>query len=98
MAPAWTAHTPYRQAPPPYSPLGPRASVMRRQEVLGLERGHTAGAGSGNRLTVALVLYVASREHAGDAGHRRARRRDDVALLVGLELAAQERCVRHVAD
>ena len=54
-------------------------------------------AGGGDRLPVDVILDVAAGEHAGDA-RLRAVVRDDVAVRVELELAAEERRVRRVAD
>src|SRR5687768_9554443 len=71
---------------------------VSRQEMLGLERGHAARAGRGDRLTPLLVLDVSGRKYAGHRGLRRARLRDDVALVVGADLTSEERRVRHVAD
>ena len=54
-------------------------------------------AGRGDRLPVDVILHVAAREHARHA-RLRAVVRDDVAVGVELELAAEERRVRRVAD
>ena len=43
------------------------------EEALGVDGGHAAGAGRGDRLAVDVVGDVAAREHAGDLGRRRAR-------------------------
>src|SRR5439155_26101135 len=48
-------------------------------------------------LPVDVILYVAAREHAGHA-RLRAVVRDDVAVLIELELPAEERGVRRMAD
>ena len=53
--------------------------------------------GRGDRLPVDVILHVAAREDAGDA-RLRAVVRDDVAVGVQLELTAEQRRVRRVAD
>ena len=55
----------------PTRPRSPRYSCGG-EEFLGVERGHAAGAGGGDRLAVDLVHHVAAGEHAGDAGPGRA--------------------------
>src|SRR5262249_36622889 len=94
------------EPPPPVAPAPPTparlgrsrhtarvGSMMMRQEVLGLERRHAARAGRCDRLPVLLVLHVAGREHARHRGLGRTGRREHVALVIGLELTAEERGV-----
>ena len=59
---------------------------------------HATTAGGGHGLAPAAVLDVTGGEDAGDLGLRRAGAGDQVAGLVGLELAVQERGVGDVAD
>src|SRR3989338_8222428 len=76
--------------------------LAQRGEILvGIERGHAAGRGAGAGLAVDLILHVARREHAGDAGRR------GVALLaavgadiavVHLQLPGEDVGIRLVAD
>src|SRR5262245_9671034 len=75
---------------------GPPASVA--QEALGIDGRHAAAAGGGDRLAIAVVLHVACREHPGDAGLGRLVLRQQVAVLVHLETAAEEGGVRLVAN
>ena len=63
----------------------------RGEEALGVERGHAAGAGCGDRLPVGVILNVAGCEEAGDVGGGRAWGRDEVALGVVVELVEEER-------
>src|SRR4051812_43395167 len=74
--------------------LAAAASAVMAEDLLGFERGHAARARRGDRLAVLLVLDIAGREHPRDRGLRRTRRGQDVALVVGGELAAEERRVR----
>src|SRR4051812_19466442 len=50
------------------------------KELLGVERGHAAGAGGGDRLAVDLVHHVAAGEDAGHARPRRPLRDLDIAV------------------
>ena len=68
------------------------------QVALGVEGAHTARAGGGDGLPVDVILHVADREHAGDVRLGRARLRDQVAVLVVVELVDEELRVRLVAD
>ena len=43
-----------------------RPEFLGGEELLGIERGHAAGAGGGDRLAVDFVHHVAAGEHAGD--------------------------------
>src|ERR1044071_8557828 len=55
----------YREVARSYSEAPLRnVSVMRREEVLGVERGHAAAAGGRDRLTVLLVLDIPGRKHS----------------------------------
>ena len=57
------------------------------QVALGVERAHAAGAGGGDCLAVGVVDDVADGEDPGQVGPGRARLGDDVAVLVGVDLA-----------
>src|ERR1051326_5810120 len=57
--------------------------------MLGVDGGHAAAARGGDRLAVDVVLHVAAREYAGDA-RLRAVVRDQVAVLIHLELTAEQ--------
>src|SRR5205814_6715991 len=65
--------------------------------ALGVDRGHAARAGGGNRLTIDVVLHVACGKHPR-TGRLRPVMRADVAGFVELDLAAEERGIRRVAD
>src|SRR6185369_8991450 len=65
--------------------------------VFGVERGHAAGAGGGDRLAVDVILDVAAGEDARDVGLR-AVVRDDVTVAIELELTLEQRRVRRVPD
>src|SRR5271155_5380343 len=67
------------------------------QELFRIESGHAAGARSGDRLAIAMVLYVSSNEHAGD-GSQCAVLGDEVAVSVHLQLALEHGRVWIVAD
>src|SRR5262249_350504 len=73
-------------------------SVARFQPALGIDRGHATAAGGGDRLPVHLVLHVATREYAVDAGVGALALGRDVAARVEIELALEELRVRLVAD
>src|SRR4051812_28009022 len=88
----------HRRPPAARIALALASSVVMREVLLGLQRGHAARARRGDRLAVLLVLDVAGREHPGDRGQRGARCGQDVALLVRGDLAAQEPGVGHVTD
>ena len=85
---------------PPATPLfgGDRLIFLRREIFLGVERGHAAGAGGGDRLAVDFVHHVAAGEHALDAGPRRARLDPDIAVAIEVELALEQLGRRLVAD
>ena len=76
--------------------------VAKLVEVtLRVERGHTAGAGAGDGLTVDVVLHVARRKYAGEIGGGSvtfiAAVRDDIAAFQG-NLAFEKIGVGLVAD
>ena len=79
-------------------PSCPAWPSLLGEEALGVERGHAAGPGRGDRLPVDVVLHVAGGEHARDVRLGRARLRDEVARLVVVELVEEEPRVRIVAD
>ncbi|CDN42677.1 hypothetical protein BN871_BS_00340 [Paenibacillus sp. P22] len=68
------------------------------QVLLAVQRCHAAAAGGRNGLAVLQVLHVAASEYARDVRFRRSRLHHDVAMIVGVDLAAQELRVRRVAD
>src|SRR5690606_1780334 len=72
--------------------------IEAREEPFGVERGHAARTRGGNRLAVRPVRHVARGEHARNARARRARLDLDVAVVVQLELPAEELRHRRVAD
>src|SRR3954454_11399508 len=66
--------------------------------ALGFERGHAPGAGGRDGLAVDVILHVTACEHTG---HRRLRGpglREQIAVLVEVELALEQLRVRCVAD
>src|SRR5579875_494410 len=65
---------------------------------LGVDRRHASRSRCGDRLAVNMVGNVARREHALDAGPRRAATHPDIAGFVHVELAAEDFRVRLVAD
>src|ERR1035438_2948508 len=72
------------------------------EELFHFQRGHAAGAGSGDGLTVAAVLDVAAGKDAGD-GLAIVRREDvavseDVAVGIQIELAVKHLGVGNMAD
>src|SRR3984957_5864141 len=68
------------------------------EPAFGVDGGHAAGAGRGDCLAVDAVDDVAAGEDAVDVGVGRARFHLDVADLVHLELALEQRAVGIVAD
>src|SRR5262245_36740650 len=77
-----------------------RASVAAdlAQPALGVERRHAPGACCGHRLSVDPVGDVAGCEHTGHAGVSAARPHLDVAVVVQLDLPAEELGHGRVAD
>src|SRR5688500_370667 len=72
---------------------------FRGQIALGIECGHAAGAGAGDRLAIVVVGHVPSGEYSRNAGVRSEQSRVlDIALIVELDLPLEEVCVRRVAD
>src|ERR1017187_7391997 len=79
-----------------------RSAAVFFEELFRFQRGHAAGAGSGDGLTVAAVLDVAAGKDAGD-GLAIVRREDiavgeDVAVGIQIELAVKHLRVGDVAD
>src|SRR3954451_6001063 len=68
------------------------------QVALGVEGAHAAGAGGGDRLAVGVVDDVADGEDAAQVGAGRAKLGEDVAALVGLDLALHDLRLGEVAD
>ncbi len=68
------------------------------EEALGVDGGHAAGAGGGDRLAVDVVGDVAAGEDARDLGGGRARLHLQVAGGVHVEQAPEQLGVRLVAD
>src|SRR5689334_12907057 len=86
-------------APMRLSPNPTKLSVFQRHdEALGVERGGTAGAGGRDGLPISVVDDVAGGEYAFEVGFRGRRLHLHVALVVELELAAEELAARLVAD
>src|SRR4051812_25015591 len=69
-----------------------------RKEALGVESGHAAGAGGGDRLAVDLVHDVAAGEDSGHAGIGGSGFDLDIAVRIELQLAAEQFGRRRVAD
>src|SRR5579884_3851310 len=69
----------------------------RLQPAFGIDRRAAAIAGRGHRLTVAMIDHVAGGENAWHVGHR-VLARDDVAPLVHIDLAAEQRGIGLMAD
>src|SRR5450755_1653977 len=71
------------------------------EETLGVEGGHAAGAGAGDRLPVDVILDVAGGKDAGHAGHGReaveAAPAQDVAVA-HFELAPEDVGVGRMSD
>src|SRR6266540_7416132 len=82
------------------APADPRAgSVLQRGDVaLGVQRGRGAGTGGGDRLLVRVVDQVTGGEHARLAGPRAGRVDQHVAVVVEVDLTAEHRAARVVAD
>ena len=68
------------------------------QVPLGVEGAHAAGPGGGDRLAVGAVDDVADGEDAGEVGPGRAALGEDVAVLVGVDLAGDDLRFRDVPD
>ena len=68
------------------------------QVPLGVERAAGAGPGGGDRLPVGEVDEIADREDAGEVGPRRRLLDLDVAVVVQVDLAGDERRAGDVAD
>src|SRR5262245_62209851 len=67
------------------------------EEAFGIERRHAARACGRDRLPIDVVLYIAGGEDARHA-RLRARAREDVSVLVELDLSHEQRRVRRVPD
>ena len=68
------------------------------EPALGVDGGHAARAGGGDRLAVGVVLHVAAGEDAVDVGVRRAGLGDEVAVVVHVEHALEQVGVGPMAD
>src|SRR5512138_2890041 len=79
-------------------PSVPRLGRVLPEPPLRVDRGLAARARGADRLPVARIGDVARREDAGDARRGRGRLHVDVADVVHLHLAAEDRGVRLVAD
>ena len=76
-----------------------RLEIRLGEELLGVERGHAAGAGRGDRLAVDLVHHVAAGEDAGHAGPGACPASTaDIAVGVEVEMALEQLGRRAVAD
>src|SRR5438094_8434844 len=75
-----------------------RMPFLGGEEALRVERGHTTGAGGGDRLPIGVILHVAGGEDAGHIGLGRAGLRDEIAGFVVVELVDEQLGVRVVAD
>src|SRR5215468_2783918 len=72
-----------------------RLILVLFEELFRVERGHTAGAGGGHGLAVAMILDVAGDKDAGNV-RQAAVAWNDVAVFVQIELAAKGGGVRVV--
>src|SRR5690606_6123816 len=80
-------------------PADPRvSSLLRTQPAFGVERSHTAGAGSRDRLPIRPICHVAGGKHAFDTGVRSPGLDLEVAVRMLLELTFEELRHRCVAD
>ncbi len=70
---------------------------MGVEKFLGIERGHAARTGRGDRLAVMVILHIAGGEYARNIGLA-AVMRDQVAVFVHVQLAAKHLGIRLVAD
>src|SRR5260370_14824132 len=77
--------------------LGQHFFVVLFQELFGVQGSHAAGAGSSDRLAIAVVLHIAGDENAGD-GRLAAIQGDEVAVGIHFELATEDNSVGVVAD
>ena len=68
------------------------------EPALGVDGRHAARARRGHDLAVDAVVHVAGREHALDAGHRRARHDGEVALVVVVEEGLEQLRRRVMTD
>ncbi len=73
-------------------------AFLRGEEALRVEGRHAAGAGGGDGLPVDVILDVAGGEDTRDVRRGGAGLRDEVPVLVVIELVDEERCGRIVAD
>src|ERR1041384_2972887 len=97
---ALTPPSPPRAAPlaslalPLPPPASGRGDWLVGEEAFGVDGGHAAGAGGGDRLTVDVVGDVAAGEHARDLRLRRAGQGLDVPGLVHVEQPLEQLRVR----
>ena len=77
----------------------PALQILLGQISLRIESGHAAGAGRRNRLAIVIIGHVAGGKHTFDTRERTKRRGPlEVAFVVHLQLAGQERRIGRVAD
>ncbi len=75
-----------------------RGVTERFEMTLGLDGRHAAAARRGDGLPVRVVLHVTAREDTLHRGPGGVGAREDVAVLVEIELTAEERGVGGVSD
>ena len=71
---------------------------LRFEPTLGVDRRGAAGAGSGDRLPVVVVLDITAREHPVDACAGALGLGDDVTVVLELELSDEQVGGRSMAD
>src|SRR5262245_18096489 len=80
------------------SPTRRDALLARSEPALCIERGHAAGSGGGDGLTICGVGHIAAREHAVNIGPRGAGLHTEISGGIHVEHAAQELAVGLVSD
>ena len=64
--------------------------ILFRQHFLDLESSHTTASGTGDRLSISLILNIASSKHSPDARLRRAGDGQDVPIGINLKLVTDK--------
>ena len=72
--------------------------IHRREEPLGIQRRHAAGAGGSHGLAVMLVHHIAAREHARHTGPRGAALDLDIMIAVELDMSSVQLGLRVILD
>ena len=71
---------------------------MGGEEPFGVQRRHTAHARSRHGLAIDVVAHIPRRENARNGGEGGARLHIDITAIVHIDLAAEQRCRRVMAD